>query len=281
MTNVAMQGESRSWGELNEHYVIEKDLAAQLRNSSKLERTKLYSALYNELFQRVPSHPQLTRKISSSESEQIVKIQMDFLSPFLAKDFSVLELGPGDCSLSLALAERVKAVYAVDVSDEITRLKATPDNFHLIISDGSSIPVAAASIDLAYSNQLMEHLHPEDAFEQLTNIYQALKKKGTYICVTPNRLSGPHDISKYFDPIATGFHLKEYTTAELTDLFKQVGFTQFKVLISVKSWYFSFPLPLIRFYESWLQKAPTLIKRLLMKRPFIWLLGIRLVAVKG
>jgi hypothetical protein len=31
----------------------------------------------------------------------------------------------------------------------------------------------------------MEHLHPEDAFEQLRNIIRALAPGGRYVCITP------------------------------------------------------------------------------------------------
>jgi len=37
-------------------------------------------------------------------------------------------------------------------------------------------------------------------------------------------LSGPHDISAYFDDGATGFHLKEYSNEELYRLFLKTGF---------------------------------------------------------
>jgi predicted SAM-dependent methyltransferase len=41
--------------------------------------------------------------------------------------------------------------------------------------------VRAESVDLAYSNQLMEHLHPDDASEQLANVYRALKPGGVTV----------------------------------------------------------------------------------------------------
>ena len=86
------------------------------------------------------------------------------------------------------------------------------------------MPVEPGSVDLAYSNQVMEHLHPEDALEQLANIHRALKPGGKYVCVTPNRLNGPHDISRYFEKTAVGLHLKEYTFAELSGLMRESGF---------------------------------------------------------
>ena len=91
-----------------------------------------------------------------------VKREIRYLQPFLRKDATFLEIGPGDCSLSFEVTKSVKKVYAVDVSDVITsNLEKTPQNFQLILSDGCSVPVGANSIDLVYSNQLMEHLHPE------------------------------------------------------------------------------------------------------------------------
>jgi SAM-dependent methyltransferase len=214
----------RTIAELWEHYQVEKKLANVLRAATRTERRRLYSAAYEELFRRVPHHGQLTRKVSESERSEHTSAQMRLLNRFLKPDTSFLEIGAGDCALSLSIARRVREVYALDVSALITQADGVPANFHLVLSDGTSIPVPHGSIDVAYSNQLMEHLHPDDALEQLANIYRALAPGGVYICITPNRLTGPHDISRYFDSVACGFHLKEYTITELRALFRKVGF---------------------------------------------------------
>ena len=72
--------------------------------------------------------------------------------------------------------------------------------------------------------------------KQLKNIYQALAPGGSYLCFTPNRLSGPHDISKYFDEVATGFHLREYTNTELVAIFKKTGFSEIMVYMGFKGY---------------------------------------------
>lgn len=203
------QIDQRTSEQIKEHYEIEKTLASRLRNASAEERRSLYTSLYNELFCRVPHHPQLTRKQSPQLTQQAVNWKLKLINRFLPQVESFLEVGPGDCALSLKMTELVRQVYAVDVSEEITKDIVEPNNFQLVISDGSSIPIPSNTIDLAYSNQLMEHLHPDDAYHQLKNIYAALKPSGKYICITPNRLYGPTDISKYFDDVAKGFHLKE------------------------------------------------------------------------
>ncbi len=275
------KSEKRTFNQLKEHYEIEKELANRLRNASKEKRRDLYTTIYDELYRRVPQHPQLTRKIDSKSRLTAVSKQMRLIKHFLKQESTFLEVGPGDCSLSLEVSKHVRKVYAVDVSKEITKGDIFPKNFELIISDGCSIPVPENSINIAYSNQLMEHLHPEDAFEQLHNIYKALIPGGKYICITPNRLYGPADISKYFDEVATGFHLKEYTVTELCKLFRKVGFSKISVYIQAKGFYIKFILFLVILFEKLLSILPFSLRKVIgRKLPFKQLLGIRIVGEK-
>lgn len=234
--------------QLRHHYDVEKALAARLRRASKAERRELYSSLYDELYRQVPFHPQLTRKKSAAQLEKYASRHLEILRGFLTPATTFLEIGPGDCSLAYLVCQEVKQVYAVDVSDEITKSASPPDNFHLFLSDGSSIPVPEGSIDAAYSNSLIEHLHPDDVRDQVENIYTALAANGHYVCVTPNATLGPHDVSKHFDDVATGFHLKEYTISELKALLESVGFSNIRVLVGLKHRFFNLPAwPVIGF----------------------------------
>jgi SAM-dependent methyltransferase len=153
------------------------------------------------------------------------------LGRYVRPDTVFLEIGSGDCALVFDICRSVRFGYGLDVSETITHSVERPDNFQLLISDGTSVDVAEGTVDLAYSNQLMEHLHPDDALTQLRNIYRALKPGGIYLCVTPNRLNGPHDISRRFDFVATGLHLKEYTVTELDALFREAGFRKVRFLV--------------------------------------------------
>lgn len=275
------RSERRTPEQLREHYVIEKELAGRLRNASREERRYLYSALYDELYRRVPHHPQLTRKLDSRVRTEAVSTQMKLLGRFLKPEFTFLEVGPGDCKLAFEIAKFVKKVCAVDVSEEVTKGLSHPKNFELIISDGCSIPVTDNSVNVAYSHQLMEHLHPDDALEQLRNIYNALIPGGVYLCITPNRLSGPHDISGYFDEVATGFHLKEYTATELVSIFKTAGFSTVSAVLGVKGFQLRLPLFLVIWIESVLTTLPcSLSKRISRWLPIRLLLGIQLIAQK-
>ena len=194
--------------DIKRHYAVERALADRLRKAGRSERLTLYAELYNELFKSVPDHPQVTAHTTPEATASETARQFGILCPFLTKDSIVLEIGAGGCHLSQEVARHVRQVYALDVSDEIATRTILPANCKLVLSDGLTVPVPEGSVDVAYSNQLMEHLHPDDAVEQLHNVYRALKPGGAYICITPNALCGPHDVSRGFDREPTGFHLK-------------------------------------------------------------------------
>ena len=270
----------RTFEQLRDHYEIEKKLSNELRKAPRSERCYLYRTLYNELYKQVKHHPQVTRKSSPEETFQEVSTQLNILKKFLNKNIVFAEVGPGDCALSFEVAKSVKKVYAIEVSDEIIKDIISLSNFQLILSDGCNIPLPQNSVDIVYSYQLMEHLHHEDAILQLKNIYNILKYNGIYLCVTPNRLAGPHDISKYFDTVATGFHLKEYTVMELYDLFVKVGFKKIKVYVGAKKHYVGIPvLPSILF-ERLIQKFHSQRKKIVHSILFKPLFNIRIIGTK-
>jgi SAM-dependent methyltransferase len=141
--------------------------------------------------------------------------------------------------------------------------------------------VPDGSVDVVYSQQLMEHLHPDDALDQLRNIYTALAPGGRYFCVTPNRLTGPHDISRHYDEEATCFHLKEYTISELASLFRQVGFREVSVYVSTRSSPRRLPVWPVRVLETVLAPLPRALRIRIARwiRPRV-LFSFRLLGVK-
>jgi SAM-dependent methyltransferase len=254
--SASMANDSGDLYRIDEHYRIEKQLAQRLRQASREERLHLYREVYEELFRSVPYHPMLTRKASIGERQHEVARHLRQLRRFLHKDAIFMEIGAGDCALSFAIAGVVDHVYAVDVSETITARDKWPPNFELVLSNGVDVPVPPGTVHVAYSTQLMEHLHPDDALEQLQNIHRALAPGGIYLCITPNRLAGPSDVSGYFDRSATCFHLREYTVAELARIFRRVGFRRIRDHFGMKGHYvLCWPWPLV-VYEQLLGLLP-------------------------
>jgi len=276
-----MGRDQREPAKIREQYEREKEMAEKLLNSTPEERHTIYTSLYNELFSSIKDHPQLTRKISPEQTSRKVAYEIRHFKKFITKETVFMEIGAGDSALSLEVAKLVKKVYAIDVSQEITENAFYPENFELIISDGTSIPVPEGSVHLAYSQQLMEHLHPDDSIVQLRNIYRALAPGGIYLCLTPNRLNGPHDISKYFDRVATALHLKEYTVMELNKIFKETGFLRTKILVPIKNIRIFIPVIPVLLLEKIMGSLPySLRKSVASKWLIAKLLGIRMVGIK-
>lgn len=283
MIRKRLKSESRTEDQIREHYEIELQLAKKLKESTKAERESLglYTALYDELFSRVPHHQQLAQRESCAERDRSSNWQMGLLRRFLNDRTTFLEIGPGDCSLSFEVSKIVERVCAVDVSNVVTDHSVVPENFELSIANDARIPLPDESVDLVYSNQLMEHIHVDDVFLQLKEIYRILKPGGRYVCITPNRVSGPWDISYYFDDVACGFHLKEYSIYELTTLFRRVGLSRFRSYAGARGRYVVFPCFIVGWLEALLLILPNAIRlRIGRSLLFRMILGIRLAARK-
>jgi hypothetical protein len=63
---------------------------------------RAHAALYDELFRRVPHHPQLLARGAwlAEERARTVKHQWRMVSGFLAPGCAFMEIGAGDCALS-------------------------------------------------------------------------------------------------------------------------------------------------------------------------------------
>ncbi len=275
------RGEKREPKRLAVHYHAEKRLADRLRRAGgPVERRAIFATMYNELFREVPDHPRLLSKGASvAERERDIGWDLAQLRAFLRPGITFLEVGAGDCALSRRIASRAGQVYAVEICDQ-TR-EPLPGNVRLVISDGRSIGVPAGSVDLAFSDQLMEHLHPDDAVQQLRNIHHALKPGGTYFCITPNSLYGPSDISAYFDDVARGFHLKEYTLREMKATLAAAGFTKVRAYVGARGWFMRCPCFVLEALESALCMLPARTRRRVADTPVVRaMLGLRVAASK-
>jgi len=253
--------EGRSVAEIREHYEVEKELAARLLATPRAERGRAYQELYDELFRRIPHHPQLRTKTTPAQRAREIAQPLAFLARFATPTSTYLEIGPGDCALAFAMADRVAQVVGVDVSEEITRVGAAPPNFRLIISDGTSVPLPAGSVDLAFSDQLIEHFHPDDTVEHFKLVRRLLKPGGVYVFRTPHRIHGPADVSRYFSDEPQGFHLKEWTYGEIGPALRNAGFSSWRGYWSAKGWRVRLPHAYFTTVEKVVPRLPTLLGR--------------------
>lgn len=213
-------------------YEEESALRRYLIESPKEKRAEAFCWAYDELFRRCPWHPALTEKSGASAPELIQRRVSRFLG-LLPNQAHVLEIGCGMGELSIGLSQRGYQCLGIDVSDvrikRLQQLQSATLRFEKV--EGTHLPFPDSGFDAAISMQLFEHLHPEDAAEHLKEVSRVLKPAGVYLLETPNRLTGPGDVSRFFCETAEGFHLKEYTIGELVRLLRQAGFSEVQVLL--------------------------------------------------
>lgn len=221
-----MSDDNRPLESVRRQYEVEKDLHARLMNSTRAQRTTLFAQLYDELFQRVPDHPRLTRRDTEEYSRRAVAARMNILRPHLAGVKTFMEIAPGDCRLAYEMCQHVEKVIALDISDQSGGQKNAPKNFHFETYDGYTLNLPDNSVDMAFSYQFLEHVHPDDHVDHFRTVLRVLKPGGVYIFDTPHKYSGPHDASALFADEAEGMHLKEWTYREMDALVRRVGFRE-------------------------------------------------------
>ncbi|MDZ4286531.1 MAG: class I SAM-dependent methyltransferase [Prosthecobacter sp.] len=259
----------RTEAQLRNHYLVEKSLADRLRASSREERIELFPKLYDELFARVLDHPRLQRRESEEESRRSVAARMAILRESLTPETVFMEIAPGDCRLACEVAKHAKTVYAADISDQRAPGLAAPSNFHMVVFDGLHLDVAPASVDIAFSYQFLEHLHPDDVGPHFDLVSRALKPGGLYILDTPHAYSGPHDISRYFSRTADAFHMHEWTYGEIRDLGRKHGFDRMSVFRFRRRWDTPLALMATLAAESALGSLPVALRWRLSQRAFM------------
>jgi SAM-dependent methyltransferase len=214
-------------------YEVEKSLRARLLDAPAEQRAAVFLRAYDELFELCPWHPALG-EAAHADTPRRQQHLVEALQPFLPRnrDARILEVGCGMGELLSGLSRLGYDCTGLDVSrTRIERLRSRQGpklRFQQV--EGTRLPFADASFDLVISIQLFEHLHPDDAETHLRETCRVLKPGGRYLLETPNKWAGPGDVSRFFSDRPEGFHLREYSIAELSGMMSHAGYAQVSVV---------------------------------------------------
>jgi SAM-dependent methyltransferase len=214
---------------------VEKSIAERLKKSNREKRSLILATMYDELFSKVPDHPRLTRRQSEKLTSLANKSKFAVVRKLLNKSVLFVEFAPGDCRFAFEVAKKVKYSYGIDISDQRNPTDEVPDNFKLIVYDGYNLEqLENNSIDIVFSDQLIEHLHEEDTRLHFELVHRILKVGGKYVFRTPHLLTGPHDVSQYFSYEPECFHLKEWTHTEMKRMLMELEYSGFHTYWNAK-----------------------------------------------
>jgi SAM-dependent methyltransferase len=218
----------RSWPPVDDrprqHWLIERRLREELLASSPAERERVTREVYNKLFDEVPWHDANVAHHDTTDAYEEHWFQL--YGPLTRPDDVLLDIGCGRGSLVRRFAGAVAEAIGLDASDAMVAIagQSKPDNARFIVGNLLTPPLPPQSVDFVVSRQLMEHLHPDDVPGHLRAVHEILRPGGRFLIETPSRITGPWDISRGITEIASGFHLREYTNAEMGRMLRDAGF---------------------------------------------------------
>ncbi len=147
----------------------------------------------------------------------------------LMPPLAIADLGAGDGSFSLLLAQRAKRVIAVDSSEKMLEVgreqaaRAGIENIEFRMGDMEELPIDSASIDLVFFSQSLHHaLHPAQALREAARI------------LAPNGRVAVLDLAKHRFEEARELYADEWLgfgEAELEEMLLKAGFEQVEVAV--------------------------------------------------
>lgn len=202
-----------------------------LAEDSAEEREKLYEKAYDRLYKFNKKYYPKQEKFGYVDKQ--IYCYRKIIENGVAVDY-----GCGYGYSTTDLAKFARKVYGIEsnnhVIEQAKHIHSKYKNVTFCKSIGFNIPIPDESVDVVYSNDFIEHLHPDDLITHLKEILRILSPKGCYICITPNRKYGPFDITEAFLPRGSepqGMHLKEYSYKELVQIFRDNGFGKIQTAV--------------------------------------------------
>jgi 2-polyprenyl-3-methyl-5-hydroxy-6-metoxy-1,4-benzoquinol methylase len=210
------------------HLERELELTERLLASAPEERREVFDACYSSLYEELPW-------LNEADATRGVGDWPALIGPPPAR---VYEVGSGQGGLAVALAARGYDVTASEITLERGGERPAHERLRWGETDGVHLDryAAAGTYDAVVSNQVVEHLHPDDLPAHLRGALALLRAGGIYALNTPLAWHGPADIGAVFGFDApVGMHLREYRYGELRDLARAAGFGTVKAAVGLPS----------------------------------------------
>ena len=203
--------------EVRAHYELELALTRELLESTPENRWETFDRCYSRLYSELTWLDSRPARASLQPWSSLIG----------APPRRIYEVGSGEARLAVALADAGYQVVATEITRERGGERVEAAGLQWAQTDGVHLDRFAdpESFDAVISDQVVEHLHPDDLVEHLWGARALLRPGGRYVVRTPHAAGGPADISRVFgldEPV--GMHLREYTYRELATAAQTAGF---------------------------------------------------------
>jgi len=153
------------------------------------------------------------------------RVALEMVEPFVAPGAVVLDAGCGAGGLLEEVTERWPEVRVVgaDVSWDALKFARGRGLRGLIVGSAAELPVASESVDVVFSNDVLQHLDGEEDSRALLGTLRVLKRGGV-VCV---RVNLGHDGAGGASPSPTApteAQHRQYGRQQLAELLTRAGF---------------------------------------------------------
>ncbi len=208
------------------HWDLEKKLAKELIESKPENRREVFESAYGRLYHELEW---LNKFVHTSTQNDFQKQYYSrWIDVIGETSLSIYEIGSGKGAMITYLSQLGHKCTGTEITSERgEKFVSTETSVSWVITDGVHLDLyeEVGKYDLILSDQVIEHLHPDDIKEHFESALRILKPNGRYIFNTPHLFLGPADVSAVFGcSAAKGMHLKEYKFRELIKTAKKAGF---------------------------------------------------------
>ncbi len=228
---------------LVEAFKIENSFHNKLKDQQSYNRREvLYKEFYYKLlnfYERLSIEDDFIDKKISLKNNHVKLFKKELFNK------SIIDFGCGEGLFLRNIYKNIKHKDLVGVDIFIPKNLRESKNIRFISSSIINFKTKK-KFDVAFSDNVMEHLSVLDYNDHLKSIYDSLNPGGIFILIMPNRLFGPSDITRIIDNSSTGQthakggHLNESTYTEMISWLTKVGFINFKTV---------FPIPYIKYFS--------------------------------
>ncbi len=187
-------------------------------------RRRLNDEVYTKAFELYGVKFTINLDATSSPKDALVGLLKDELEGRAILDVGC---GGGDFLLSCSRNLRYERLHGIDVFAK----DITVQDKKLRFQRGDVVRFSVDEpFDVAVTDNVYEHIAPQDVADHLASIFAALKPGGRVVILTPHRAFGPWDVTRIVDDSncgwlpARGTHINESTYGELADKLTVAGF---------------------------------------------------------
>jgi SAM-dependent methyltransferase len=255
---------SVSIDQVRRHAELEGELTDKIVLSSSSDRARIVSDAYSTLYREINW---LTG--TGGQHDGNVWLSLMYVGA------EVYEIGSGSGKLANYLNENGVKCTRTDISAERNSVNGVGG---AEVTDGVNLSkFTDAKYDFVISDQVVEHLHPDDIVKHFSESRKILKKGGRYIFRAPNRFLGPCDLSRVFEEKQAIFmHLHEFSWEDVRGIEGNCKYRNVSAIFKIPKTRVFFKSRLyykyLLFIEYFLRKYPRIVKysKFLYYPPQVW-----------